>query len=62
EIEKILNKADSASAPPVRDFLKTIRTRFVEAAELVAERESEFLFFNVNRPSDFESISDKTGN
>lgn len=54
-IEKILNNEDS---PSVRDFLKTIPARLVEAAALASGGESEFLFFNVNRPADFESIGE----
>lgn len=57
EVEKILNTADS---PSVKDFLKNVPTRFVEAAELTTEDEYEFLFFNVNRPADFEIIGKKS--
>lgn len=53
EIEKLLNSED---APSVRDFLKTVPTRLVEADELSLAGKSEFLFYNVNHPSDFESI------
>jgi molybdopterin-guanine dinucleotide biosynthesis protein A len=53
EIEKILNNEVS---PSMKDFLNLVPTRFVEAVELAAIEPSEFLFFNVNRPSDFESI------
>jgi molybdopterin-guanine dinucleotide biosynthesis protein A len=59
EIEKILNNEDS---PSMRDFLKNVPTRFVEASELASGERSEFLFFNVNRPSDFESIEKRTEN
>jgi molybdopterin-guanine dinucleotide biosynthesis protein A len=53
EIEKILNNEDS---PSMKDFLKIVPTRFVEAVELASGEQSESLFFNVNHPSDFESI------
>ncbi|HEX8734635.1 MAG TPA: molybdenum cofactor guanylyltransferase [Pyrinomonadaceae bacterium] len=55
-IEKILNNENS---PPVKDFLKTVPTRLVEVGEFATEGESEILFFNVNRPFDFESIGEK---
>jgi molybdopterin-guanine dinucleotide biosynthesis protein A len=57
QVEKILNNADSPLS--MKNFLKTVPTRFVETAELASAEQSEFLFFNVNRPADFETIGKK---
>ena len=50
KIEELLEKENSVS---MRDFLKLLSVRFVETNELSTD---EKLFFNVNRPLDFESI------
>ena len=51
-LENLLNEPASAS---VKDFLELVHTRFVGQDEL-ATSESENLFFNINRPSDFQRL------
>lgn len=53
EIEKLLSDEPS---PPAKRLLEMIPTRFIEPCELASGEASDFLFFNVNRPSDFELI------
>jgi len=53
EIEKLLN---NEASPPARRLLEIIPARLIEPGELAPGAASDFLFFNVNRPSDFESI------
>jgi molybdopterin-guanine dinucleotide biosynthesis protein A len=52
KLENLLNEAASVS---VRDFLKLLPTRFIGQNE-IAMNKSEDLFFNVNRPSDFQML------
>jgi molybdenum cofactor guanylyltransferase len=56
EIEKLLNDETS---PPARRLLEIVPTRLIEPDELAPSEARDFLFFNVNRPSDFESIEIK---
>ena len=51
-LEILMNETASA---PVRDFLKLVPVHFVGQDEL-ATNVSEDLFFNVNRPSDFQTL------
>ena len=51
-LENLLEQTTCAS---VRDFLKLVPTRFVGQDELAANA-GEDLFFNVNRPSDFQTL------
>jgi molybdenum cofactor guanylyltransferase len=51
-IEKLLSEEISVS---MRDFLQLVPVKFVETGELTNNRED--LFFNVNRPSDFETLN-----
>jgi len=53
KLENLLKTTDSAS---VKDFLKLVPTRFIGQDEL-ATNGREDLFFNVNRPSDFQKFS-----
>jgi molybdopterin-guanine dinucleotide biosynthesis protein A len=56
KIEKLL--IDEAS-PPARRLLEIIPVRLIEPDELTSGAPSESLFFNVNRPSDFEKAKGK---
>lgn len=51
-LESLLSKNISAS---VRDFLEFVPTRFIRQGELTTNA-GEDLFFNVNRPADFQLI------
>lgn len=51
-IEKLLSEENSVS---MRDFLRFIPVRFVETSELTNNNQD--LFFNVNRPFDYERLS-----
>lgn len=51
KLEELLDENDSAS---VRDFLELIFPRYIEANRLSA---NENLLFNVNHPTDFQSVS-----
>jgi len=51
-LENLLDEMTSAS---VRDFLKVVPTRFIRQKELTIN-EHEDLFFNVNCPSDFQTL------
>jgi molybdopterin-guanine dinucleotide biosynthesis protein A len=51
KLEELLDENDSAS---VRDFLKLISPKYIEANRLSA---NENLLFNVNHPTDFQSVS-----
>lgn len=52
KLEILLKKTASAS---VKDFLKVVPTRFAEQAQLAANADED-LFFNVNRPADFQKL------
>jgi molybdopterin-guanine dinucleotide biosynthesis protein A len=52
KLEDLLSKNTSA---PVRDFLELVPTHFIGQDELVTNT-SEDLFYNVNRPSDFQTL------
>lgn len=52
KLEELLKTTASAS---VRDFLKLVSTRFIRQEEL-ATGECEDVFFNVNRPTDFQYL------
>lgn len=52
KLENLLGETTSAS---VRDFLKIVPTRFIGQDELTMNR-CEDLFFNVNLPSDFQTL------
>jgi molybdopterin-guanine dinucleotide biosynthesis protein A len=56
ELERYLSTESSAA---VRDFLKTIDARFIEANSLGG---GEDPLFNVNRPPDYRSLNKKTEN
>ncbi|MDQ2746058.1 MAG: molybdenum cofactor guanylyltransferase [Acidobacteriota bacterium] len=52
-LEKLLRENDSAS---VRDFLERLAPRFINQNQLT-EDQSNDIFFNVNRPTDFQQIN-----
>ena len=52
KLENLLNETTSSS---VKDFLKIVSTRFIEQDQLTING-GEDLFFNVNRPSDFQML------
>lgn len=54
-LPKLVNLLNESVAASVRDFLELILTRFVGQNELTVEA-GEDLFFNVNRPSDFQTL------
>jgi molybdopterin-guanine dinucleotide biosynthesis protein A len=51
-LENLMREKDSAS---VRDFLELIAPRYVAQNKLSADHPTD-IFFNVNRPADFQSI------
>jgi molybdopterin-guanine dinucleotide biosynthesis protein A len=52
KLENLLNETPSAA---VRDFLKIVPTRFIGQEELTSNGRED-LFFNVNHPSDFQTL------
>lgn len=52
QLKRLINENQNASA---RDFLDRIRVRYVDQNELERD-ESRDLFFNVNRPQDFQKL------
>jgi molybdopterin-guanine dinucleotide biosynthesis protein A len=52
KLENLLSKNTSAS---VRDFLELVSTSFVGQNELTTKASAD-LFFNVNRPADFQKL------
>lgn len=56
-LPKLGNLLKEPTSASVRDFLKLVPTRFIGQDEL-ATNGREDLFFNVNRPSDFQNLID----
>ncbi|CAN5780930.1 molybdenum cofactor guanylyltransferase [soil metagenome] len=57
-LPKLGNLLKEPTSASVRDFLKLVPTRFIGQDEL-ATNGREDLFFNVNRPSDFQNLIDE---
>ena len=57
-LPKLGNLLKEPTSASVRDFLKLVPTRFIGQDELTTNGRED-LFFNVNRPSDFQNLIDE---